>query len=45
VINGKNWKKIKGIGAVLSRRLVEASHDTIAKVAAAEEKGWSEWPR
>jgi predicted flap endonuclease-1-like 5' DNA nuclease len=32
-------QKLKGIGAVLSRRLVEASYDTIAKVAAAEEKG------
>jgi len=31
--------RLKGIGAVLSRRLVEASYDTIAKVAAAEEKG------
>ena len=32
-------KKLKGIGEVLSRRLVEASYDSIAKVAAAEEKG------
>ena len=32
-------KKLKGIGIVLSQRLVEASYDTIAKVAAAEEKG------
>ena len=31
--------KLKGIGEVLSRRLVESSYDTIAKVAAAEEKG------
>ena len=30
---------LKGIGEVLSRRLVEASYDTVAKVAAAEEKG------
>jgi predicted flap endonuclease-1-like 5' DNA nuclease len=32
-------QKLTGIGAVLSRRLVEASYDSIAKVAAAEEKG------
>ena len=32
-------EKLKGIGDVLSRRLVESSYDTIAKVAAAEEKG------
>lgn len=32
-------QKLRGIGPVLSRRLVEASYDTIAKVAAAEEKG------
>lgn len=32
-------QKLKGIGAVLARRLVEASYDSIAKVAAAEEKG------
>jgi predicted flap endonuclease-1-like 5' DNA nuclease len=32
-------QKLKGIGEVLSQRLVEASYDTIAKVAAAEEKG------
>src|SRR6185369_16060312 len=32
-------QKLKGIGEVLSRRLVEASYDTIAKVAAAGEKG------
>jgi hypothetical protein len=35
----KELKKLKGIGMVLSRRLVEASYDTIAKVAGAEEKG------
>jgi predicted flap endonuclease-1-like 5' DNA nuclease len=35
----KALQKLKGIGEVLSRRLVEASYDTIAKVAAAEEKG------
>jgi predicted flap endonuclease-1-like 5' DNA nuclease len=32
-------EKLKGIGEVLSRRLVESSYTTIAKVAAAEEKG------
>jgi predicted flap endonuclease-1-like 5' DNA nuclease len=32
-------QKLKGIGEVLSRRLVESSYDSIAKVAAAEEKG------
>lgn len=35
----KELQKLDGIGSVLSRRLVEASYDTIAKVAAAEEKG------
>lgn len=35
----KELQKLKGIGEVLSRRLVEASYDTIAKVAGAEEKG------
>jgi ERCC4-type nuclease len=35
----KVLQKLKGIGDVLSRRLVESSYDTIAKVAAAEEKG------
>ena len=35
----KELKKLKGIGEILSRRLIEASYDTIAKVAAAEEKG------
>ncbi|MFZ3207476.1 MAG: helix-hairpin-helix domain-containing protein [Geobacteraceae bacterium] len=35
----KELQKLNGIGEVLSRRLVEASFDTIAKVAAAEEKG------
>ena len=33
-------EKLKGIGEVLSRRLGESSYDTIAKVAAAEEKGF-----
>ena len=32
-------RKLKGIGEILSRRLVESSYDTIAKVAAAEKKG------
>ena len=32
-------QKIKGIGEVLSRRLVESSYDTIGKVAGAEKKG------
>ena len=35
----KDLQKLKGVGEVLSRRLVEASYDTIAKVAAAKEKG------
>ena len=35
----KELQKLKGIGEVLSQRLVEASYDTIAKVAAAEESG------
>jgi len=35
----KELQELKGIGEVLSRRLVDASYDTIAKVAAAEEKG------
>ena len=35
----KELQKLKGIGEVMSRRLVESSYDTIAKVASAEEKG------
>jgi predicted flap endonuclease-1-like 5' DNA nuclease len=35
----KELQKLNGIGEVLSRRLVESSYDTIAKVASAEEKG------
>jgi predicted flap endonuclease-1-like 5' DNA nuclease len=35
----KELQKLKGVGEVLSQRLVEASYDTIAKVAAAQEKG------
>jgi predicted flap endonuclease-1-like 5' DNA nuclease len=37
----KELQKLKGIGEVLSQRLIESSYDTIAKVAAAEEKGLS----
>jgi predicted flap endonuclease-1-like 5' DNA nuclease len=40
----KELQKLKGIGEVLSRRLVESSYDTIAKVAAAEEKGLERIP-
>lgn len=32
-------QQLNGIGDVLARRLIEASYDTIAKVANAEEKG------
>jgi predicted flap endonuclease-1-like 5' DNA nuclease len=32
-------QKLKGIGKILAQRLIEASYDTISKVAAAEEKG------
>jgi predicted flap endonuclease-1-like 5' DNA nuclease len=35
----KELQQLKGIGEVLSRRLIESSYDTIAKIAAAEEKG------
>lgn len=35
----KELQQLKGIGKVLSRRLIEASYNTIAKVAAAEENG------
>jgi len=35
----KELQKLKGIGEVLSRRLVESGYDTIAKVAGAEKKG------
>jgi len=37
--NLKELQKLNGIGAVLAQRLVASSYDTIAKVAAAEEKG------
>jgi predicted flap endonuclease-1-like 5' DNA nuclease len=35
----KDLQELKGIGEVLARRLIEASYNTIAKVAAAEEHG------
>ncbi len=35
----KELQELKGIGKVLSHRLVESSYDTIAKVAAASENG------
>ena len=35
----KELQKLRGIGEVLSRRLVESSYDTISKVAAAEVQG------
>ena len=35
----KELQNLKGIGKVLSQRLVEASYDTVAKVAGAEIKG------
>jgi predicted flap endonuclease-1-like 5' DNA nuclease len=51
---GKNWggaekemeelQELKGIGKVLSRRLIEASYNTIAKVAGAEEHGLRKIP-
>ena len=34
----RDLQNLKGIGEVLSRRLVEAGYDTLAKIAAAEEK-------
>ena len=40
----KELQKLKGIGEVLSRRLIEASYNTIAKVAAAEEPGLKKIP-
>jgi predicted flap endonuclease-1-like 5' DNA nuclease len=40
----KELQKLKGIGKVLSRRLVEASYSNIAKVAAAEEHGLKRIP-
>ena len=35
----KELQKLKGIGEVLSRRLIESSYDTIGKVAGAERRG------
>ena len=35
----KELQKLRGIGEILSQRLVEASYDTIAKVAGAQGKG------
>lgn len=35
----KELQKLKGVGEVLARRLVESSYDTIAKVAGAEKSG------
>jgi predicted flap endonuclease-1-like 5' DNA nuclease len=35
----KELQKLKGVGEVLAQRLVQASYNTIAKVAAAEQKG------
>ena len=40
----KELQKLKGIGEVLARRLIEASYNTIAKVAAAEEHGFKKIP-
>jgi ERCC4-type nuclease len=37
-------QELKGIGKVLSRRLIEASYNSIAKVAAAEEHGLKRIP-
>jgi predicted flap endonuclease-1-like 5' DNA nuclease len=37
-------QKLNGIGEVLARRLIEASYNTIAKVAAAEEHGLKKIP-
>jgi predicted flap endonuclease-1-like 5' DNA nuclease len=40
----KELQDLKGIGKVLSKRLVEASYSTIARVAAAEEHGLKRIP-
>jgi predicted flap endonuclease-1-like 5' DNA nuclease len=40
----KELQRLKGIGKVLSRRLIEASYNTIAKVAGAEEHGLQKIP-
>lgn len=40
----KGMQKLKGIGEVLSRRLIEAGYDTFAKVSAAGEEGLRKIP-
>jgi predicted flap endonuclease-1-like 5' DNA nuclease len=40
----KELQELKGIGKVLSQRLIEASYSTIARVAAAEEHGLKRIP-
>ena len=40
----KELQQLKGVGKVLSQRLVENSYDTIAKVAAAQTKGLERIP-
>lgn len=40
----KELQELKGIGKVLSQRLVEANYSTIARVAAAEEHGLKRIP-
>jgi predicted flap endonuclease-1-like 5' DNA nuclease len=40
----KELQQLKGIGKVLSRRLIESSYDTISKVAAAQTKGLERIP-
>jgi len=40
----KELQGLKGIGKVLSQRLIEASYSTIARVAAAEEHGLKRIP-
>ena len=40
----KELQQLNGTREVLSQRLIESSYDTIAKVAAADEKGWRELP-
>ena len=40
----KELQRLKGIGEVLARRLIEASYNTIAKVAAAEDHGLKQIP-
>jgi DNA uptake protein ComE-like DNA-binding protein len=40
----KELQELKGIGEVLARRLIEASYNSVAKVAAAEESGLKKIP-